>query len=373
MIERFVVESRVLYDRPEEAVTLVQLGALANAIGAAITLAAGSVAQGAGAGRDFVQAVLLIASYFKEAVDAINTKHSWGLIEAGVKSGYRLPLPLDEFKRMYSRGDGSLYRSILDLRNTKGFHVDQAHFRDWLSGLGSPFVTLWRKDSQLKFDWAFTASAEIQASSGARLDQATGLEVLGAASNLVFLVEAMACGLVVQAGMDPRASWRRMVPHEIRFEYTFYDGRLPFCNTEVFHIDANGDFTSVAGELRDHVTRTMGGRRAGAVIPGTGAPIGFSSDRGTALAWLGRPVIVDPPEADPRAIVLRMRGMASFGAHASKEAAEYTNAVRAGAADPNTTARFAERVSEHQSYWEARRREIEQIIELLRRHDQWTN
>jgi len=366
-VERFVVDSRVLWDHPQEAVTLVRLGALANAIGSAMTLTVGSMARGVGAERDLLQAILLITSYFKEAVDTINTRHSWRLIETGVSAGYRLPVPLDEIKKLYSRDAGSLYkRGVFEIRRTKGFHVDEKHFHEWLAQLQTPFVTLWRKESAIKFDWAFTASAQIQSFFGRTMDEVTGLEVARAASHLTFLVEAMACGLLAESGFDPGTAWRRMIPSEIRFEYEFYDKRPPFCDVKIVTIDANGDFTSVVHELRDHVSRVLGGRRAGAMVPGADAPIAFSSDTGTARAWPGRPVRFESPPVDDRAVLLRMRNMARRGAHATKAALTFAHAVRTGRATAEQTDRFIAGLHTDVAYWEEEERQNEEVIAQLR-------
>ena len=120
-MERFVVPGPVLWSHPEEAVVHMRLGALANAIMTVSGIVVGSMGTGAGRERDLVQTILLIASYFKEAVDAINTKSAWRLIEAGAKAGYRLPLSIARLKELYSRDEGSLYkRGVYDVRRRKG-------------------------------------------------------------------------------------------------------------------------------------------------------------------------------------------------------------------------------------------------------------
>lgn len=140
---------------------------------------ASSMGKGVGEERDILQATLLITSYFKEAVDTINTKYSWRLVEAGLAAGYQLPMPIEDLKRFFSRNEGSLYKQgVYDIRRTKGFHVNEKHFRDWLSQLQSPFVTLWRKETRSPLDWAFTASAQIQSFFGVQMADEDGLKVV---------------------------------------------------------------------------------------------------------------------------------------------------------------------------------------------------
>lgn len=295
-MERFVFESKMLWKHPEEAVLLMRLGALANAISSAISLMS-SLSTGVGQERDTLQSMLLVTSYFKEAVDLVNTKHTWPLVESAVANGYQLPVPLSELRRLYSRDSGSLYkRGVCEVRRTKGFHVDEDHFLKWVAQLQSPYVTLWRKDSASPLDWAFTASAQIQSYFGSQLEDADSLAVAKASTYLHNIVEAIACGLSLKVNIDPRTAWRPMAFREVRFEHEFFDERRPsFCDTAIVAMDVSGDLTSAVHDLRDHVTHVHGGRRADARTLGQDAPIELSTDRGTARAWPARLLSQGPP------------------------------------------------------------------------------
>src|SRR5262245_24119665 len=145
-MQRFVVPAGVLRAKPNEFVRLMQLGALANAMLAVASMSSGAIARGVGERRDTLQLVLVMASYFNEAIETIDHRRCWELIEAGVKAGYVLPKPLAEARKAFSRGKGSLYKTVLyAVRRKKGFHVDKDHFIQWLDAVQAPEITLWRK------------------------------------------------------------------------------------------------------------------------------------------------------------------------------------------------------------------------------------
>ena len=130
--------------------------AFANALLSVASMSAGSVATGVGKSRDTLQVGLLSASYLKEAIDALDNRRAWELIKQGISAGFKLPRPIDHYRRVFSRGKGSLYKRVLyATRNEKGFHIEDEHFKQWAKN-APPMVTLWRRDSPSLLDWAFT-------------------------------------------------------------------------------------------------------------------------------------------------------------------------------------------------------------------------
>ena len=71
-MQRFVIPTLVLQANPEDAVTLMRLGVLANALLAVASMSAGALARGVGERRDGPQAILLSASYLKEVMEVID-------------------------------------------------------------------------------------------------------------------------------------------------------------------------------------------------------------------------------------------------------------------------------------------------------------
>jgi hypothetical protein len=88
------------------------------------------------------------------------------------------------------------------------------------------------------------------------------------------------------------------------------------------------------------------------MIPGQDAPIAFSSDRGTARAWLGRPVRFESLPVDDRTVLLRMRNMARHGVHTTRRRIAYAEAVRTGRVTPDETAKFIAELHADLSYSE---------------------
>jgi hypothetical protein len=266
---------------------------------------------------------------------------------------------------MFSRGKATIYERLKEVRDTKGFHVDVDHFKDWIKQLQAPEVTLWRKDSGSPFDWIFSASAQIQSFLGAQLDEETVL-ALQDLLMLVQLVEAMCCGLVAEAGLDLGTCYQRTVRREVRLEYSFTDGRLARTQMTEAVIDQSGNPQGAVGDLRDEVTRTIGGRRAGARAPGEGCDITFFGEGGSARAWFGPVVLRQTTAPDDRLAVVRMSDMATWGDLWTKRMTSYVHAVRTAAVTGEMTATLLAELERDLSYWRERREESEAMAKRLR-------
>ena len=96
-IGRYVVPVEVMLKDPDLTVEILRLGALANALNAVTTMSATSRSSGVGRDRDTQQTGLLVASYLKEAIDILDQKWTWLLIEKAVAHGLTLPLPVQEY------------------------------------------------------------------------------------------------------------------------------------------------------------------------------------------------------------------------------------------------------------------------------------
>jgi hypothetical protein len=166
---RYLIPSSLIWKQPDDAVLLMQLGALANAMLAVASTSVSSLATGVGRVRDRFQSNLLMISYLKEACDAIDNKRAWDLIQRGLDAGFKLPKPIADYRRVFSRGKDSLYhRFVLETRNTKGFHVDKEHFDEWAKQHQGPEVVLLRRDSGAPVDRAFTAAMEFNRRSASK-------------------------------------------------------------------------------------------------------------------------------------------------------------------------------------------------------------
>ena len=119
-IGRYVVPVEVLTKSPDLTVDILRLGAFANALNALASMSATSRSGGVGRDRDTLQTVLMVVSYLKESIDILASKPQlWTLIEAAVAQGFTLRLTVAEYRKLFSRSDGSLYKTLLiDLRRT---------------------------------------------------------------------------------------------------------------------------------------------------------------------------------------------------------------------------------------------------------------
>ena len=206
----------------------------------------------------------------------------WNTIEKALTSGYRLSQPVSKYMEIFSNKQASLYgRMVKELRNTKGFHFNREHFEEWIQKLNAPEVTLWHKDGSSPMDWAFTASLQIQSFYGVQLDKELMFDLRHAA-DLVFLVEALGCGLVLEAGRDPLACWRPTRYQQVRIEYQFRDGRPSVTERMVVAVDAGGGLAGTGvGALLQKFHPTFGGREhTGFVLfPADGGVMLFNSAR----------------------------------------------------------------------------------------------
>ena len=326
-LERFVVADHLLRRHPEDAVRIVRLGALANAITSTVGLIAGSLASSGGRQRDALQGTLILVSYFKEVVELIDHHRPWELIQKAVAAGFHFSTPVSELRSMFSRGKSSFYkRRAIAIRNKKGFHVDPDHFSEWLGQLQAPYVTLWHKDGPAPIDRTFTASAQIQSFLGQRLDR-DDFELVQNITVVPTLVEAIACGLLLEDGLDPRNYYVELSRQIIRIDYTFNDGREGSTERISLLCDKNGFLEGVLSELRDHVTRRFGGRRAGALLGGPEDPVLLSSPFGNAYAKSEGSDSSTPAEnADKQTVLLRQ--MAEAGKRAVDQALEMGELLR---------------------------------------------
>jgi hypothetical protein len=365
-MQRFVIPAGLLRSHPKESILLMRLGALANAVLSVMSMSSGALAAGMAQQRDTLQMVLLMVSYLNEAIETIDNQYCWPLIQAGVDAGYRFSKPLPEIRELFSRKRGSVYKEVIfDVRRTKGFHVDEKHFVEWLDKLNAPDVTLWRKDSPSPLEWTFTASGQIQSFFGTKLNDAHMLALQDAVF-LPNLVEAMAIGLLARSRLNPGDAFRSTSLCRVNVEFDFSDGRPNFCTTHAVEVDDNGDLSGSVAVLRDLVTLTFGGRRVGAVLPGADCDIAFSSPRGTARGFLGAR-IADRVLTDPQALqMMRARQMAHWGVVRTRQILTYLDSVRTGAATAQKTEKLIAECRSDLEFWREREHEIEQITATQR-------
>jgi hypothetical protein len=345
----------------------MRLGALANAVLSVASMSSGALATGIGKERDTLQMILLMVSYLNEAIETIDNRHCWALIQAGVDMGYRFSKPLAEIRQLFSRKRGSVYKQVLfEIRRTKGFHVDEQHFIEWLNQLESPDVTLWRKDSPSPLEWTFAASAQVQSFFGKQIDEAH-MQALQDAVFLPHLVEAMAIGLLTRENLNPGHAFRNTALHAVNIEFHFYDKRPEFGMTFAVEVDRNRDLSGSVSVLRDLVTEVFGGDRVGAALPGADCDIGFSSKRGTARGFLGRE-LADRTIPDPHALlVMRSRQMARWGSHRTKQFLSFLDSVKMGIASSQTADKFISELQADIEFWRERERDVDAASASVRR------
>jgi hypothetical protein len=368
---RYVIPTAVLKKQPRQAIALVRLGAIANAITAVASMSASSMATGVGQERDILQSILIVLSYVKEAIEVIGEygRGVWDVIERGVAAGYQLPQPLDGYKKAFSKRSGSTYeRTLKNLRHTKGFHFDDKHFKEWLDRLQLPEVTIWHKDSASPLDWAFTVSAKVQAFFGQRLDDET-LECFRHAIEFQFLVEALAAGLVADAGYDPRAAWRATAYQRARIDYDFRDGRQRRSEHIVVAIDIGGGLTETGQDaLLGHLYPIFGGKEhTGYRFSGDGALMHFSATgRGTAVIWPDGEPMIKPPRPESTLVVARLKDAASHGEQQALGVLKHLEKMRSGQITGDDAATAISELLANVDYWRNLRRIADEVIRTER-------
>jgi hypothetical protein len=359
-IGRYVIPIEILSKYRAETVDILRLGAIANALNAVTGTAATSLSRGVGQARDTLQSSLLMASYLKEAIEILDQRRLWELIDKAIAAGLPLPHPLDYYRQLFSRGKGSLYKRVLiSWRNTKGFHVDPEHFEEWLNRVQEPEITIWQRDSDSPLDWAFTISMQIQSFYGHKVEATDDVaRDLGNALHLVFIVEALCAGLLVEAGYNFRSGWRPARFMRTRIEYQFRDGRQPAGDERVVAVEGQVQLTGNAvHELREHFALVFGvlsdRSRVGYVLfPPDGGLMRFSAPCGSARVFAGPEV---PPPAislpDDISLFIRLRDAGSWGEQQTLAALRLAEAVRAGRATATDADALTAQFTESLDYW----------------------
>ena len=360
-IGRYVVPVEVLTKSPDLTVDILRLGAFANALNALASMSATSRSGGVGRDRDTLQTVLMVVSYLKESIDTLASKPQlWTLIEAAVAQGFTLRLTVAEYRKLFSRSDGSLYKTLLiDLRRKKGFHVDRDHFQQWVQSVQAPEITIWQRDGDSPLDWAFTISLQIQSFYGQRLEGGPEiLRQLARAHDLVFLVEALCAGLMIEAGVDYRKGWRPAGFLTVRVEYTFRDGRPPMTEHRVVLAESLDTLTGTSVyELRVRVAQVFGvlsqWNKTGYVLyPADGGIVMYSTPRGTARVFAEGPAKQQPTGLPLEAeIITRLRGASSWGGQQAQAALKLAEKVRDGAATSQDAAEVLTLLTDSLDYW----------------------
>jgi hypothetical protein len=100
-IGRYVIAIEILSKYRAETVDILRLGAIANALNAVTSTAATSLSRGVGQARDTLQSGLLVASYLKEAIEILDQRRLWELIDKAIAAGLSLPHPLDYYRQLF--------------------------------------------------------------------------------------------------------------------------------------------------------------------------------------------------------------------------------------------------------------------------------
>ena len=352
---RYVVPTHVLRRRPAEAIALGRLGALANAMVSVAGWAATSVSTGVGRDRDTQQSGLVFLSYLKEAIEVLDRPVIWDLIEKGVAAGYRLPRPLAEYRATFSRNKSSAYQRVLiDLRNKKGFHVLEEHFQKWIDELNAPEVTLLHKDGSSPLDWAFTASMQVQSFFGVQLDAKT-LSDLQHSPELFFVVEALAAGMMADAGIAPATGWRPVKYQLVQIRYEFADGRPSESDSDYVAVDVGGRIagTGIKTLLEKFYARFGGREHTGYVLsPASGGLMTFSATgRGSAHVEADGPLLPSPPKPPEMLLTARLRDAASRGEQQALTVLSALERLRAGTLTAIQAATVIQRMISDVDYW----------------------
>jgi hypothetical protein len=357
-MERFVVEEKVLRENPEDAIRILRLGALGNAITSTIGLFVGSLSSATGRERDLLQATLILVSYFKEVVDQIDHPRPWELIRRAADAGLQLPRPVDELRHTFSRGKTSFYKKrAVAIRHKKGFHVDPDHFKEWLAQLQAPFVTLWRRERAVPYEHTFTASAQVQSLFGQHLN-ADDLQIMKDIVLVPLLVEAMAAGLLLEHGIDPRQAYVELLHQYIRIEYSFNDGRPSQSERIRMLFDADGFLEGVLPQLRAHVTRRFGGRLVGAILRGT-EPVELHSPFGTARAWADGSADSNEARDQDRELNLRFLRLAETGKKTTERSLEFAELLRKMRAPVPDIDKVLDGLRAEHTWWDSQLRSAE--------------
>ena len=291
------------------------------------------------------------------SIDTLEQKKLWDLIEKAVAAGFTLRKPVTEYRQMYSRGKGSLYHRLLkDLRSTKGFHVDPDHFKEWLDSVTAPELTLWQRDGDTEFDWAFTLSLQIQSFYGAKFDDDfKTATALGGAVHLTVLVEALCAGLV-DAGYNWRTGWRPTRFVVARIEYAFHDSRHRDPETEVVRVGDDGRL------IGWHSFRTRFSALFGVLSDRKGVGVALNPERDVLMLFScpkgsARVVELEPapqPQMELPAedqLFIRLRDAGNWGEQQTVAALKLAEKVKAGQAAFSDADEVLRHSDHSLSYW----------------------
>ncbi len=369
---RYVVPFHVLERFPNETVDVLRLGACANALNSVAALAALTRSAGVGKARDTLQVSLLLLSYLKEAADILDQKRLWELVTKAVEAGFELPQPLERYRELFSRGRKSIYREYLhDARNQKGFHIGRDHFEEWRRTIQAPELAIWQRDSDSPLDWAFTLSMQIQSFYGPKLGGSyTISKVIGLAPHLVFLVEALCAGLMVDAERDFRVGWQPTRHFRVRIEYTFRDGRPPLTEWDQVTVQGQRIGGSSIAPLRAKFLARAGAvtieKKTGYILnPANGALVQFSAPGVAAFVWLAEEIQDDPQRGDGE-LLSQFANMAMWGERQALQSLKLIEAVKSGNADAVGAESLQTEFADSLKFWQNQKAAADYFIKLQR-------
>jgi hypothetical protein len=175
--------------------------------------------------------------------------------------------------------------------------------------------------------------------------------VMTSALLLPGLVESMAAGLLVDAGLHPLPSLRSASPHAINLEYSFSDGRGDFCQRVVRLVDDSRSLSGSVTDLRDLANHVLGGEPIRVRVPGEGCDVEIWNTRGHVRGWVAERV----PErisANPlRLLASRGRQLANWGLQTTGRMLRYLNAVRHGEATTEDRERLEASLRGDLEFW----------------------
>jgi hypothetical protein len=204
------IPARILQTAEQDAVLLLRLGAVGNALQTVLQGSTTGDRDGTVRKRDLIHRTLIVASFVQELDKIVHgdKSHSgrfWELARLGATARFGIPVEvINEFQELMNP-KGPLMKRMKDLRDFVGFHLLPREFRSWLRKRDpEEKLMVHSEPDPARNDVVFVASAAAVADAY-NDDDATAF--LFAANRLAWTLPAVIAagtyGLLISQGHDP--------------------------------------------------------------------------------------------------------------------------------------------------------------------------
>jgi len=169
------------------------------------------------------------------------------------------------------------------------------------------------------------------------------------------VVEALAAGLVADAGLRPATCWRPVMFQRVQIRYEFFEQRLTRNESDYVAVDVGGGLagTGIAALLRRFYAAFGGKEHTGYMLfPAEGGLMKFSATgRGLAYVAADGPLVPVPPRPPGPLLTARLRDAANWGEQQAVAVLAYVEMLRSGRATVDETAALLNRMTDNLEYW----------------------